>query len=333
MKRARRVSAERHAAILGVGAYRPSRVLDNDDVFQVLDTTGRAVVLRSGVRTRRRAAPSESLAAMAHAAAAKALAAAGYRPRQVDHIIVTTMSRLTGYPPVSHELARRLSTQRATISDISAVCAGFTSALELARDAVLSRGATCVLVVGTERMLDIVDPRDRSTAALFGDGAGAMVVGPSSYRGIGPVSWRPEVAPNGLASRGEAWVGLRPQAAYSSPYLRMDGPEVLRWAVSQLPKMARSAMEGAQVDVSDLDAFIPHQGNHLVTAGIARALRLPRSVVVADDVADMGDTSAASIPLAVEELLASGKVPSGGLALLLGFGAGLAHAAQVVRLP
>ncbi|MCZ4101602.1 beta-ketoacyl-ACP synthase 3 [Streptomyces sp. So13.3] len=333
MTRAPRAVTAPNAAILGVGAYRPARVLDNDELCQVLDAAGRAVVLRSGIRSRRRAAPSESLAAMAHAASAKALASAGFRPGEVDHIIVTTMSRPGGHPPVSSELAQRLPTRRATISDISAVCAGFTSALALARNAVVTEQARCVLVVGTERMLDIVDPRDRSTAALFGDGAGAMVVGPSRQLGIGPVSWRPEESERGLASRGEAWVSLRSQATNSWPYLRMDGTQVFRWAMSELPQIAQTALDLAEVKASELDAFIPHQANQRIVDGIARALNLPRRVAIARDLVEMGDTSAASIPMAMEELLASGKAPAGGLALLLGFGAGLAHAAQVVRLP
>ncbi|MEU2233385.1 beta-ketoacyl-ACP synthase 3 [Streptomyces vietnamensis] len=310
------------AAVLGVGAHRPARVVTNDEVCEVLDSSDDWIVRRSGIRARRRAAAGETLAVMAQAAGEKALAAAGVTPAEVDLVLLATMSRLEEGPPVAVDVARRLGAYGAAATDLSAACAGFTHGIALARSAVFSGQARHVLVVGTERMSDIVDPRDRGTAFLFGDGAGAMVVGPSAEPGIGPVSWGSDGAGAELiVRRGE------------DPFLRMRGQEVFRWAVTHMPRVAKDALDRAGVGVQDLDAFVPHQANLRIVERIASTLRLPESVVVARDIMDMGNTSAASIPLAAERLLSSGQVASGGLALFIGFGAGLAHAAQVVRLP
>ncbi|MER8043664.1 beta-ketoacyl-ACP synthase 3 [Streptomyces sp. NPDC094032] len=310
------------AAVLGVGAHRPARLVGNDEVCEVLDSSDEWIRRRSGIRSRRRAAPGETLAVMAQAACEKALAAAGVTAREVDTLLLATMSRLDEGPPVAVEVARRLGAFGATATDLSAACAGFTHGIALARQVVVSGQGRHVLVVGTERMSDIVDPRDRGTAFLFGDGAGAMVVGPSAEPGIGPVSWGSDGTGGDLIVRRGA-----------DPFLRMRGQEVFRWAVTHMPEVARAALDRAGVGVEDLDAFVPHQANLRIVDRVASALRLPDSVVVARDVVDMGNTSAASIPLAAERLLASGRVASGGLALFLGFGAGLAYAAQVVRLP
>lgn len=311
-----------HAAVLGVGAHRPSRVVDNHELCEVLDSSDDWIVRRSGIRTRRRAEGEESLAAMAQAASEKALASAGVPARDVDMLVLSTMSRLDVGPPVAVEVARRLGAHGAAATDLSAACAGFTHGIALARSAVISGQARHVLVVGVERMSDIIDPRDRGTAFLFGDGAGAMVVGPSREPGIGPVSWGSDGTGAQLIVRTD-----------EDPYLRMRGQEVFRWAVTRMPETARAALDLAGVRADELDAFVPHQANLRIIERIARALALPERVAVARDVVDMGNTSAASIPLAAERLLASGEVASGGLALLLGFGAGLAYAGQVVRLP
>jgi 3-oxoacyl-[acyl-carrier-protein] synthase-3 len=325
-----------HAAILGIGAYRPPRILSNEALGLIspsdaVEDAELGALAASGIRHRRRAAPAESLAVMAGSAAAKALAAAGLRASQVDHVIVSTMSRLHGAPPVSAELVQRLSMPHASFRDINAVTAGFTTALDAARSTVLRMQARCVLVVGVERMFDIVDG-PLTNAALFGDGAGAVVVGPSQHPGIAPAGECAEQS-HAPVVHGESWMGLRQHACYSSPYLRTDGPEMMRWALAQLPTLAMDALDRAEIRVSELDAFIPHQANAELVGKLARALHLQRGTAVALDLAEMGNTSAASIPMAAEQLLSSGRVPSGGTALLLGFGAGVAHAAQVVRLP
>ncbi len=230
-------------------------------------------------------------------------------------------------------MATRLGAAQAGAFDVSAACAGFTYGVAMANDMIRGGSAEYVVVIGSEKLTDFVDPTDRSTAFIFGDGAGAVVIGPSDEPGIGPVVWGADGGRHDAITQKHSWVDLRGRAEVDWPALVMQGQTVFRWAVWQMAPVAREAMRRAGVSPDDLAAFIPHQANMRITDAMIKALDLPAHVAVARDIADMGNTSAASVPLAMERMLESGQVSSGDLALLIGFGAGLVYAAQVVVLP
>ncbi|KLL12268.1 MULTISPECIES: beta-ketoacyl-ACP synthase III [Protofrankia] len=319
--------------ILGVGAYRPMAVVSNADICQRLDSTPEWIESRSGIRSRRFANAEESLGAMAATAAGKALASAGVEVADVGCILVATMSHVTQSPSVATDVAARLGAEKAAAFDISAACAGFCHALAIASDMVLAGSARHVLVIGAERMSDIIDPHDRSTAFLFGDGAGAIVVGPSETTGIGPVVWGSDPSARDAIAHDRSYLDWRDNPELPWPTMRMAGQRVFRWASWQMAPVARAALDEAGITANDLVAFVPHQANIRIINVLCRVLALPGTVTVARDIEVHGNTSGASIPLAMDDILASGQVPSGGLALLIGFGAGLVYAAQVVQLP
>jgi 3-oxoacyl-[acyl-carrier-protein] synthase-3 len=319
--------------ILGIGTYRPMRVVDNDEICKSLDSTPAWIESRSGIRSRRFAGPDETLAAMATTAAGKALAHAGIEAADVDVILLASMSDVTQSPSTATEVARRLGTAAVAAFDLSAACAGFCYGLGVGRGMILAGSARYVLVIGVERMTDVIDPTDRGTAFLFADGAGAMVLGASETPGIGPVAWGSDPGARDAIGHDRSYLDWRADPTGGWPSLRMAGPQVYRWASYEMAPVAERALALAGVDAADLEAFIPHQANVRIIDLLANRLRLPGHVAIARDITTAGNTSAASIPLAVDALLASGQVASGGLALLIGFGAGLVYAAQVVELP
>ena len=322
-----------HARILGVGGYRPSRVITNEQICQVIDSTDEWITSRTGIKERRWATAEETVGMMAIGAAGKALAASGIEPERIGLVIISTVTHLTQTPSLAAQVANELGAVRAAAFDISAACAGFCHGLALAQDAVRGGSAEYVLVIGVERLSDLTDINDRSTAFIFGDGAGAAVVGPSETPGIGPVVWGADGSQLDAIGQTFPWDALREQPELGYPALRMNGQQVFRWASYQMVPVAKKAMERAGIGAEDLDAFIPHQANMRITDAMIRALKLPEGVPVARDIARTGNTSAASIPLAMERMLEEGEAPHGGLALLIGFGAGLVYAAQVVQLP
>ena len=317
--------ALRAAGLTGLGAHRPQQRVDNTAVAARLGSSDGWIRERSGIVTRGVSGEDESTVDMAVAAGGKALAAAGVDPADVDLVLLATCSIPGPLPGGSPAVAARLGARSAGATDVGAGCAGFTYALAAAADAVRAGSADTVLVVGSEKLLPMVDPDDRGTAFLFGDGAGAAVVQvlpEGSADGVGPVVWHHD---GDLAHLLEI-VG-------SPPLLRMDGRGIYRWATGALPALAREACARYGLAPADLAAFVPHQANLRITQSVARSLALPPSVVVADDVVDSGNTSAASVPLALARLVEQGRVPSGAPVLLLGFGAGLTAAGQVVLTP
>ena len=308
------------ARILAVADHRPARVVTNDELSETLDTDDRWIQDRTGIARRGRAGDGESVVTMAADATAKALAASGIDASDVDLVILASCTLPTPVPGGAAEVARLAGIGAPGAYDLNAACAGFCYGLAAAADAIRGGSARHVVVIGSERLSDWIDWSDRSSAILFGDGAGAAVVGPSDEPGIGPVVWGSDGDRRDLISI--------PVGAH----LRLDGPAVFRWATTSLTAVARSACEAAGVSPSELAAFVPHQANHRITTAVARHLDLG-GAVVADDVIDAGNTSSASIPLALARLVAQGRVDSGGLALLLGFGAGMTWAGQVVRVP
>jgi 3-oxoacyl-[acyl-carrier-protein] synthase-3 len=323
----------RHARIMGVGGYRPRNVVTNEHFDRTIGLSDDWITRRSGIKSRRFAAPDETLAVMAAAAADKALAQAGLTAANVDCVIAASMSHLLQTPPLAAEITGLLGSAPAAAFDVGAAMSGFCHALALASHLVSAGTARHIVVVGTERMSDIVDPADRSTSFIFGDGAGAVVVGPADWPGIGQVIWGSHPAGMHSIEQQAPWRAAGDRADGPPSYLRMAGQEVYRWAIQAMPEVARQAMAVEGLTAADLAAFIPHQSNLRICDALATALDLPEHVKVARDLVDMGNTSAASIPLAMERMLASGEVASGSLALLAGYGAGLGYAAQVAWLP
>ncbi len=325
------VGAE-YARILSVGAYRPSRVVTNAEVCEHIDSSDEWIRERSGIIERRYAAKDESVVDMATAAATTALESSGISADQVGMVILATVTHPYQTPSAAAEVAARMGMTCAAM-DISAACAGFCYGLALASDMIRGGSARYVVLVGVEKLTDWVNPEDRGTAFIFADGAGAVIVGPSDEPAIGPVVWGSDGAQKDAITMTQSMIDYRDNGGPIFPTLEMQGQQVFRWAVGEMSKASQRALEAAGVDAEDLDAFIPHQANMRITDAMVRTLKLPAHVPVARDIAYTGNTSAASVPLAMANMLESGEAPHGGTALLIGFGAGLAYAAQVVTLP
>jgi 3-oxoacyl-[acyl-carrier-protein] synthase III len=321
-----------HAAILGVGGYRPTRVVSNDEICKKIDSTDQWIRDRTGIESRRFAAKDESVIDMAVAAAGKAIAQAGLQPEQVSAVIVATVTHPLQTPSAAAAVAHRLGAADAAAFDVSAACAGFCYGVSMANDMVRGGSAEHVVVIGCEKLSDFTDSYDRSSAFIFGDGAGAVVIGPSDEPGIAPTVWGSDGSEYDAITQRASWIDVRDHNV-EFPMLTMKGQTVFRWAVWQMPPIARRALEAAGITADELDAFIPHQANMRIIDAMVKKLDLPAHVKIARDIKENGNTSAASVPLAMERMLESGEAKSGGLALLIGFGAGLVYAAQVVRLP
>lgn len=322
-----------HTAILGVGAYRPSRLIPNSEVVDAIDSSDEWIQQRSGIRTRRWATPEETVQVMGTAAAREALEKAGVDARQIDCVIVATVTHLLQTPAVATLIAHDLGTDQAAAFDISAACAGFCHGIALADDMVRGGSAGHVLVIGVERLSDLTDAGDRGTAFIFADGAGAVVVGPSDTPGIGPVVWGSDGEQFDLIRQREDWRDVVASAEPRIPHLTMQGNPVFRWASFAMAKVGQQALDRAGISADELDCFVPHQANMRIVDALARSMKLPDTVKIARDIADMGNTSAASIPLALERMIREDDAQSGDTALFIAFGAGLAYAAQVVVVP
>ncbi len=327
------VSGSRHSALLGLGAYRPSLVVPNAEVVEAIDSSDEWIQQRSGIKQRRWATQEETVQMMAVAASRDAIADAGIEPAQVDCVIVATVSHLLQTPAVATMVAHELGTERAAAFDISAACAGFCHGIALASDMVKGGTAKHVLVIGVERLSDLTDLSDRGTAFIFADGAGAAVVGPSDEPGIGPVTWGSDGEQAELIRQKEDWRDVLAQERPTMPHLVMQGNPVFRWASFEMAKIAAQTLDRSGLTVDDLDVFVPHQANMRIIDAMARSMKLPPHVKVARDIAEQGNTSAASIPLALTRMVEEGTAKSGDTALLIAFGAGLAYAAQVVKVP
>ena len=313
------------ARVLAFGGYQPTRVVTNDELAATVDTNDEWIRSRVGIASRRIAAPDETVADMATAAGGKALAGSGLEAADIDLVIVATCTPEVQIPNTAATVARRLGILAPGAYDLNAACAGFCYALASASDAVRSGSARNVLVIGAEKLSQWVDWTDRSTCIIFADGAGAAVVGPSGPQdggpGIGPVAWGSDGT---MADK----IFIKDRDSF----IVQEGQAVFRWATTALHPVARLACERAGVDPAELAAFIPHQANLRIIEAIARKLGAPNAKV-ADDIVTAGNTSSASIPLALSRMLERGEIPSGAPALLIGFGAGISYAAQVITVP
>jgi 3-oxoacyl-[acyl-carrier-protein] synthase-3 len=307
--------------ILAFGHYQPSNVVTNDDLAKTIDTNDEWIQSRVGIKQRRIAGPDESVVDLAVQAGGKALANSGLSPADIDLVIVATCTQEAQIPNSSAQVATRLGIVSPGAYDVNAACAGFCYALSSASDAIRAGSARNVLVIGSEKLSQWVDWTDRSTCIIFADGAGAAVVGPSEEAEVGPVVW-------GSAGDMADKIFIEDR----NGFLYQEGQSVFRWTTTNLHKAAKEACDRAGVDPSELAAFVPHQANLRIVEAIARKLKAVNAVV-ADDIVEAGNTSAASIPLALSRLIERGDVPSGAPALLIGFGAGMTYAAQVVAIP
>ena len=312
-----------NSRITAIGEHRPATTLSNDDLAaRGVDTTDEWIRTRTGISRRHVAGPDETVVSMGTEAAGKALAGAGLSGGDIDLVVLATCTIARPIPGGAARIASGIGANGVGAFDVNGACGGFSYALSVASDAVRLGNARRALVVGSEKLTDFIDWPDRGTSILFGDGAAAVVVEQAEDAGIGPVAW---------GSDGDNFESVCiPDGDWA---IRMDGPAVFRWATTQLAPVARRACELAGVELSELSAFVPHQANIRIIDALVRALKLPDHVAVARDIATTGNTSAASVPLALASLVNSGAVESGGLALLLAFGAGLTYAGQVVRIP
>ena len=327
-----------HTAILGLGAYRPARVVTNEEVAGPIDSSDEWIRTRSGIATRRFGERHENVVTMSIEAGRQALESADVAPDQIDAVIIATSTHLLLSPAAGPQVATGLGMSETAAFDVSAGCAGFCHSLALASDLVRGGTARHVLVVGCEKLSDTLDPKDRSTAFLFGDGAGAAVIGPSDEVGIGPTVWGSDGTQWEAIKQTKDWVDFfeeieREGVNAVRPYLTMSGTAVFRWAAHSLEKVCREALDRAGVSTDELDALVPHQANGRITEVMARVLKLPESCAIANDIEETGNTSAASVPLAMEAMLRKGDAKPGDTALLIAFGAGLSYAAQVVKMP
>lgn len=318
--------------IYSLGAARGDTTVTNDDVAGPINSSDEWIRQRTGIVTRMRASQDQSLMDMAVEASNEAINNAGIKPSEIEAVIFSTITHPYQTPSAASLLAELVGANPAPAFDISAACAGYCYGIAQADALVRSGTAKYVLVVGGEKLSDFVDPTDRSISFLLGDGAGAAIVGPSDSPGISKSVW---------GSDGSKWeaVGMTGSlldfrdGTGSWPTLVQEGQSVFRWAVWEMVKVAKQALEVAGVKPEELSALVTHQANERIIDEMAKQLALPDSVVIAKDIITTGNTSAASIPLAMHVLLAEGRIKTGDLALQIGFGAGLAYGAQVVVVP
>ncbi|MFI7279004.1 beta-ketoacyl-ACP synthase III [Micromonospora chersina] len=309
--------------IVAMGHYQPSRVVTNDDLAQMVDTNDEWIRDRVGIVTRR-IAGDETVADMAAAAAGKALANSGLTAADIDLVVVATCTSVDRSPNVACRVAAKLGISAPGAYDINTACSGFAYALGTVDHAIRAGAARNAIVIGAEKLSDFTDWTDRSTCIIFGDGAGAAVVTAAAEgepAGVGPVVWG-SVPEKSDAVRIEGW----------RPYIAQEGQAVFRWATTALAPLALQACEKAGVAPSELAAFVPHQANARIIDGITKRLNIPNAIV-AKDIVESGNTSAASVPLALSKMVERREVPAGAPVLLFGFGGGLTYAGQVVRCP
>jgi 3-oxoacyl-[acyl-carrier-protein] synthase-3 len=276
---------------------------------------------------------------MAIGAAEQALTRAKLTIGDIDTVVVATITYPHQAPSAATAVIQRMGNPTAAAFDISAACAGFCYGVAMAHDMVRAGSAKKVLVIGVEKISDFTDPTDRATAFIFADGAGAVIIGESSEPGIGPVEWGSDSESRDAILMNPSWIEVRntetqlTKADVKWPNITQEGQKVFRWAVFSMSKAGLKALDAAGLSVNDLDAFIPHQANARIIETMAKEMKIPDSVVIADDIRTNGNTSAASIPLAMDALLAKHPELHGKIALLIGYGAGLVYAGQVVKLP
>jgi 3-oxoacyl-[acyl-carrier-protein] synthase III len=316
------------ARLLGLGSLQPDRVVTNDELAARVDTNDEWIRSRVGIESRRIAEKDTLLVEMAAEAGVRALKDSGVDPAEVDTVIVATCTMPDPIPNAAAQVAHRIGIPAPAAFDLNTACSGFSYGLAVAADLVRAGTSSSVLVIGAEKLSDWMDWTDRSTCIIFADGAGAAVVGPApdaASVGVGPVAW---------GSAGDQYQTIRVNPETRA--LHQEGQAVFRWATTKVAPVALRAIELAGLTPADIDVFVPHQANLRIVEAVAKRLRQKgarEDMRVADDIVHSGNTSSASIPLAMDHMRADGRLRSGEIALLVGFGAGLSYAAQVVVCP
>jgi 3-oxoacyl-[acyl-carrier-protein] synthase-3 len=326
------VNSTLRSVVTGVGDYLPAHVVTNDDLAKIVETSDEWIRERTGIRSRREAVEGEATSDLATHAAARALAAAGRTPADVDLIVVGTTTPDLTFPAAATMVQRKLGCPIGIAFDVQAVCSGFVYALAVADNFVARGQSKCALVIGAETMTRLMDWTDRGTCVLFGDGAGAVVLEPgegqgtTADRGVLGVALRADGAKQDLL-----YVDGGPSATGTVGKLRMQGNQVFRHAVVNISEAVRAAAEKAGVALAEVDWFIPHQANQRILEGVARRLGIDETRVIST-VAEHANTSAASIPLAMAQGIADGRIKPGQLLLIEAMGGGLTWGAAVIRL-
>ncbi|HEY1749808.1 MAG TPA: beta-ketoacyl-ACP synthase III [Caulobacteraceae bacterium] len=325
------MSSTLRSVVTGVGDYLPARIVTNDDLAKTVDTSDEWIRERTGIRQRREAAEGETTSDLATAAAARALAAAGRTAADVDLIVVGTTTPDLTFPAVATQVQRKLGAPIGVAFDVQAVCSGFVYALAVA-DGFVARGQSkCCLVIGAETMTRLMDWTDRGTCVLFGDGAGAVVLEPmdgqgtTADRGVLGVALRADGTKQDLL-----YVDGGPSTTGTTGKLRMAGNQVFRHAVVNISEAVTAAAKAAEVSLGEVDWFIPHQANQRILQGVAHRLGIDEARVIST-VAEHANTSAASIPLALAQGVADGRIKPGQLLLIEAMGGGLTWGAAVIR--
>ncbi len=318
--------------IIGCGSHLPRHVVSNRDLAQKVDTSDEWITQRTGIRSRHIAGPDENTSDLALAAARKAMDDAGITADQIDLIVLATTTPDHTFPATATRIQAALGMTRGTAFDLQAVCSGFVFALAVADNFIRLGQARTALVIGAETFSRILDWEDRTTCVLFGDGAGAVVLQAADSEGT---SDDRGVLSTHLHSDGRyydiLWVDGGPSSTQSTGHVRMAGQEVFRQAVSRLSEVVREALDATGLKAADIDWLVPHQANKRIIDGIARKLGLPPDRVVST-VDHHGNTSAASIPLALAEAMGDGRIKPGDLVLMEAIGGGLSWGAALVRI-
>ena len=317
--------------IYAYGAARGEVAVPNDDLIGPIDSSDEWIRQRTGIITRTRAVATTSALDLASEAAREAVEKSGVNPADIDLVIVGTISNVQQTPSMAAVVADRIGANPAAAYDSNAACAGFAYAVAQADALIRAGAAKYAVVIGAEKLSDIVDPTDRSISFLLGDGAGAAVVGPSDFPGISPTVWGSDGSKADAVGMNHTLVEYRDGEA-EWPTLRQEGQTVFRWAVWEMAKVAKKALEVAGIDAKDLAAFIPHQANMRIIDEFAKQLKLPESTVIARDIETTGNTSAASIPLALDHGVRSGQIQAGQTLLLEGVGGGFTWGAVLLDL-
>ncbi len=316
------------ARLSGLGSMQPERVVTNDELAETIDTNDQWIRERVGIQSRRIADPGTSLVDMASEAGSRAVKDAGLAASEIDTVIVATCTMPNFIPNAAAQTAERIGIPAPGAFDLNAACAGFCFGLGSAADLVRAGSSRHALVIGAEKLSDYLDWTDRSTAIIFADGAGAAVIRAAPDEasvGIGPVAW---------GSAGDMSQAIRINTETNA--LHQEGQAVFRWATTKIAPVALRAIELAGLTPADIDVFVPHQANLRIIEAVAKRLRAKGArddMRVADDIVHSGNTSSASVPLALDHMRADGRLRSGDTALLVGFGAGLSYAGQVVVIP
>ncbi len=325
----------RTARIVGLGAYLPERVVSNRDLERLVDTSDEWIVTRTGIRERRMVAEGEAVVDLVERAGKAAMADAGVRPEDVDLLIVATATVEQPIPATSAIAQPRLGVVNAACFDLSAACSGFTYSLNVARQFIATGEAETVLVVGAECLTRYTDWSDRSTCVLFGDGAGAAVLKPAEPgKGILQVEWRTDGSLADIIAMPGGGCRFPPhsRAAIEErlPYIKMRGNETFKVAVRALTDISLAVLDKAGIGVSEVDLFIPHQANQRIIQAVGQRLGL-RDGQVYSNVARVGNTSSASIPLAMADARDEGRLEPDDLVLVSSFGGGLTWASALFR--